>query len=203
MTSTSTIPGLHTAGPGDIDIVADIVADSFLHLDVIRFLVPDEQNRRAVSREWYRLYIAHAIGGAGQVVMTEDAAAAAVWFDRTGEITEPDDYAEHLADLAGDDLPRFEELERQMDAHHPNDAHWHLLFLAVRPDRWSQGIGSELMNHTHSRLDADGVPAYLEATSEQNRRLYQRHGYTDMSPPTLAVSDGSVLFRMWRPARNG
>ena len=203
MTSTSTIPGLRVAGPGDIDTVADIIADSFLHLDVIRFLVPDDRRCRAVSREWYRLHIAHAIGGAGQVVMTEDGAAAAVWFDRTRSFTEPDDYAKHLADLAGDDLPRFEELDRQMDAHHPTGPHWHLLFLAVHPDRWSQGLGSALMDHTHRRLDADGVPAYLEATSEQNRRLYQRHGYTDMSPPALAVSGGSVLFRMWRPVRHG
>ena len=29
-------------------------------------------------------------------------------------------------------------------------------------------------------LDAEAVPAYLESTSEQNRRLYRRHGYTDM-----------------------
>lgn len=201
MTSTSTLPAPRIAGKGDIDTVADIVTDSFLHLEAIRFLVPDDDRRRQVSRAWYRLYIAHAIGGAGHVVMTEDASAAAVWFDRTGEASEPDGYAEHLAELAGPDLARFEELDREMDAHHPGDPHWHLLFLAVRPDRWNQGLGSRLMNYTHARLDAENIPAYLEATSLQNRRLYQRHGYTDLNPPTLAVSDGTILYRMWRPAQ--
>ena len=190
---------LRTAGPGDIDTVADIVADSFLHLDIIRYLVPDGRRRWQVSRDWYRLYIAHAVAGAGHVVMTEDAGAAAVWFDRTGEFAEPDDYAKLLAEVTGDDLPRFDELDHEMDSHHPQDPHWHLLFLAVRPNRWSQGLGSALMDHTHRRLDAEGIPAYLEATSEQNRRLYHRHGYTDMTPPTLTVSDGTPLYRMWRP----
>lgn len=123
-----------------------------------------------------------------------------MWLDRTGEPSEPDDYAKRLADLAGDHLGRFEHLDAQMDAHHPGDAHWHLLFLAVRPDRWSQGLGSSLLDHTHAHLDALGIPAYLEATGEQNRRLYRRHGYTDMSPPAIPIAPGIGLYRMWRPA---
>ncbi|WP_430788218.1 GNAT family N-acetyltransferase [Actinoplanes sp. G11-F43] len=194
---------LRIAGPTDVDTVADIVAASFQHMPVIHYLVPDDQRRLPVSRAWYRLYIQHAIGGAGQVVMTEDATAAAVWFDRTGEVTEPENYAKHLADLAGDDLPRFEHLDHQMDSSHPRDPHLHLLFLAVLPDRWGQGLGSALMDHTHNQLDADGIPAYLEATSPDNQRLYHRHGYTDMTPPTIAVDGDTVLYRMWRPVANG
>lgn len=194
-------PVLRLAGPDDVDTVADIVADAFLRIPVISYLVPDPGRRRLVSRAWYRLYITHAIGGAGQVVMTEDSTAAAVWFDRTGGFTEPDNYAQHLADLAGDDLPRFENLDKQMDAHHPTVPHWHLLFLAVQPGDWRRGLGSALLEHTHRRLDEAAIPAYLEATGEQNRRLYQRHAYTDMAPATLSVADGTTLLRMWRRPR--
>ncbi|XVV10864.1 GNAT family N-acetyltransferase [Actinoplanes sp. CA-131856] len=197
MTATANTT-LDVAGPADTDTVADIITDAFIDLTIIKFLVPDPQRRRPVSRAWYRLYIAHALGGAGQVVMTSDKSAAAVWFDRTGPVSEPDDYATKLAELAGPDLPRFRELDQQMEAHHPNDPHWHLLFLAVHPDRQSQGLGSRLMSRTHTRLDAEGIPAYLEATGPENARLYRQHGYADMSPPTLAVSDGTELRRMWR-----
>jgi hypothetical protein len=89
--TTSTTAAPRIAGPGDIDTVADLVADAFDHLDVIHYLVPDPAQRRTVSRDWYRLYVEHAISGAGRVVMTDDGSAAAVWFDRTGEATEPDD----------------------------------------------------------------------------------------------------------------
>jgi GNAT superfamily N-acetyltransferase len=200
MTST---PAPRIAGPSDIDTVADIVTDAFDHLEVIQYLVPDPGQRQTIARDWYRLYIAHAIDGAGQVVMTEDANAAAVWFDRTTEATEPEGYEKHLANLAGVHLPRFQHLDLQMEANHPTDPHWHLLFLAVQPEHWSRGLGGELMNYTHSRLDTKGIPAYLEATGEQNRALYRRHGYTDMNPPTIAVTDDTVLYRMWRPVPNG
>ena len=195
---------LRIAGPEDIDIIADTVADSFQHMPVIAYLVPDQARRWKVSRAWYRLYIEHALSGAGQVVMTEDGAAVAVWFDRTGEVTEPDDYAKRLADLAGDDLWRFQHLDKQMDDNHPHgEPHWHLLFLATHPAKQSQGLGSALMAYTHRQLDADGIAAYLEATSTQNQQLYHRHGYTDMTPPTIGVDGDTVLYRMWRQAENG
>jgi ribosomal protein S18 acetylase RimI-like enzyme len=199
MTTTSAV---RRAGRDDIDTVADIITDAFDHLAVIRYLVPDPARRRTVPHDWYRLHIDHAVGGAGQVFLTENATAAAVWFDRTSKPGDPDGYDNRLAEIAGDDLPRFRHLDAQMDAYHPAGAHWHLLFLAVRPDHQSQGLGSALMDHTHRRLDDEHTPAYLEATSEQNRRLYQRHGYTEMTPPTIPVIDGTVLYRMWRPALN-
>ena len=67
------------------------------------------------------------------------------------------------------------------------------------PEHWGKGIGSTLMNHTHRRLDAEGVAAYLEATNPQNVRLYHRHGYTDMDPFVMNVGD-VPFYRMWRPA---
>lgn len=195
-------PALRIASAADIDRVADLVTDAFDHLEVIHFLVPDPQRRRPVVRDWYRLWVEHAIGGAGQVVMTEAGDAAAVWFDRTGESGEPDGYTKRLTELAGPNLDRFEHLDTQMDAHHPGEPHWHLLFLAVHPDRQNRGLGSGLMDETHTRLDAQGTAAYLEATGENNRRLYRRHGYVDMTPAAIPVAPGIRLFRMWRPAQN-
>lgn len=202
MTTTSTSPALRIAGPGDIDQVADLITDAFDHLAVIDFLVRDPGRRRPVVRAWYRLWTEHAIRGAGQVVITADGDAAAVWFDRTGPASEPADYPTRLAELAGVDRGRFEHLEQQMDTQHPAEPHWHLLFLAVRPDQWNHGLGSALMNYTHTRLDDQSLPAYLEATGIENRRLYERHGYTDMNPPAITVTDDIGLYRMWRPARN-
>lgn len=196
---TSTTPGLVVAGPRDLDTVADVVTAAFEPLKVIQDLVPDPVERRDVTRGWYRLHIEHAIRrGCGEVVMTEDRNAVAVWFDRTGKITDPHDYDSRLTDIAGDHLPRFEHLDKVMDANHPREPHWYLLFLATRPGWQSQGLGSTLMNYTHARLDALRIPAYLEATGIENRDLYRRNGYMDMSPPTIAVSDGTELYRMWR-----
>jgi ribosomal protein S18 acetylase RimI-like enzyme len=198
--TTQTTPALRIATTNDIDHIADLVADAFDHLHVIHWLVPDPDRRKPISRDWYRLYIEHAINGAGQVVTTSDGLGAAVWFDRTSTPTDPDNYSTRLAELAGNHLHRFQHLDQRMETNHPTHPHWHLLFLAVHPTRWNQGYGSTLMNHTHTRLDADTIPAYLEATSPQNQRLYRRHGYTDMTPATITVTPGIPLHRMWRPA---
>jgi GNAT superfamily N-acetyltransferase len=40
-----------------------------------------------------------------------------------------------------------------------------------------QGLGSLLLAHTLAQTDALGLPAYLEATSDRNVPLYQRHGF--------------------------
>ncbi|GAA4936686.1 hypothetical protein [Actinoplanes utahensis] len=44
----------------------------------------------------------------------------------------------------------------------------------------------------------DGVPACPEATNENNVRLYQRHGYTPMTPFEIYLPDGTPFSRMRR-----
>jgi hypothetical protein len=46
------------------------------------------------------------------------------------------------------------------------------------------------------RADRTGTPAYLDATSPHNRRLYQRHGFRMIGE--LAVAGGAALWQMWR-----
>jgi GNAT superfamily N-acetyltransferase len=176
------------------------ISESFDHLDADRFLVPDEERRTEVMGRYFGMLAESAAGGAGEVLRIVDdgaTAACAVWFDRTGEPETWDDYEKLLAEATGVYLPRFQALDEAFDALHPAGPHWHLAFLAVRPDQWGRGLGTELLEHTHSRLDREGVAAYLEATNEDNARLYRKHGYAEMTPATIEV--GPVVFRrMWR-----
>jgi hypothetical protein len=55
-----------------------------------------------------------------------------------------------------------------------------------------------LIRRTHEDLDRAGVPAYLEATNDDNVRLYRRHGYADMDPFEMLLPDGTPFCRMWR-----
>ena len=93
--------------------------------------------------------------------------------------------------------------EPRPDPAPPARPHHDLACLAVRPERQHEGLGGALLRRHHRQLDHDEIPAYLEATGERNRVLYQRHGYTDMTPPAIPVTPDIRLHRMWRPARNG
>ena len=47
------------------------------------------------------------------------------------------------------------------------------------------------------RADADGMPAYLEATTLRSRALYERHGFRLLDVVHMP-DDGPPMWRMWR-----
>jgi ribosomal protein S18 acetylase RimI-like enzyme len=74
-------------------------------------------------------------------------------------------------------MRRATALGRQLATLHPNVPHAHLVFLGVAPEAQGRGVGSAILKHTLAPLDAAGIPAYLEASTERNVALYQRHGF--------------------------
>ncbi len=184
------------ADDADVRHAADVIARSFDHLGANRYLIPDSRQRLPIMREYFGILVEHAARGAGEVLLTDGAVA--VWFDRTTEPAEPDRYEQRLTEITGEHLARFHELDKLLESHHPAEPHWHLALLAVEPARWGQGLGSALMNHTHTRLDQHGTAAFLEASSPDSQRVYRRHGYTDMTPSAIRLGDGTPFYRMWR-----
>lgn len=84
-----------------------------------------------------------------------------------------------------------------MQQHHPKTLHWYVLYIAAEAGHQGSGIGIALLQPVLEQCDSQQLPAYLEATTEQNRELYRRHGFTDLPEPVLP-GDGPVLYRMWR-----
>ena len=82
-----------------------------------------------------------------------------------------------IEELAGPDAPRFSGVGKLIDDHHPPGSYWYLLFMGVVPARQGQGLGSALMAPVLERCDRENVRAYLDATSEPGKRLYERHGF--------------------------
>jgi GNAT superfamily N-acetyltransferase len=58
------------------------------------------------------------------------------------------------------------------------------------------GLGGALRAPILARCDRDGVPAYLEATSDRNRALYERHGFRVRG--AIPLPDGPRVWAMWR-----
>ena len=97
------------------------------------------------------------------------------------------------------DFPRTFELFELFDAHHPQDPHYYLQFIGVRPEHQGTGIGSALLRAVLDRCDLEGVAAYLEA-DERSKLLYLKHGFEAIGQ--LRLSKGPIVFPMWRaPAR--
>ena len=107
-----------------------------------------------------------------------------------------EELGQRVDELAGPDAPRFLEFTKLFDDHHPHGSYWYLQFMGVAPGRQGQGIGSQLMAPVLERCDREGARAYLDATNERNKRLYERHGFKAEDP--FAARGAPPLWPMWR-----
>ncbi|HEX6194636.1 MAG TPA: GNAT family N-acetyltransferase [Jiangellaceae bacterium] len=189
------------AGPDDAGSVAELIGTAFADLPPTEWLVPVEEDRARVLSANFRIVVDLAVAH-GEVHMTADRVAAAVWLPRTGPLPEPEDYDERLAAACGRWTDRFRTLDTLFEQNHPEEPHHHLAFLATRSDKRSQGIGSSLLSYYHAYLDQHGVPAYLEASDPRSRDLYLRHGYELLGEP-FTLPSGAAFWPMWRPAKAG
>jgi ribosomal protein S18 acetylase RimI-like enzyme len=196
-------PTIRRATAAETDTVAAVLAEAFLYGDLGPWLVLNVDTRFKVYGPYFRL-LTEGAQAAGWIDVTDDLAAVALWYP-VGDRLDLDiaNYDTRLAQACGQHLHRFVTLDRVMHAHHPTGSpHHYLAHLGVHPDRQRQGLGSALREHHHRRLDAEGVPAYLEATGNRNGALYRRHGY--LPREAYRVPKGPALYPMWRrphPAR--
>jgi ribosomal protein S18 acetylase RimI-like enzyme len=90
-------------------------------------------------------------------------------------------------------------LER-MEKQHPDDrSHWYLFILGTEPAAQGQGLGSALLAQVLARVDADGMPAYLESSNERNLAWYGRYGFELTGE--LVIPGGPRIWPMWREPR--
>jgi GNAT superfamily N-acetyltransferase len=198
MTTPTPVAGIRAATPDDLDALTSVLLDAFLTGRLADWLVADVTERRAVYGRCFPLVLGHALA-AGEVDMIGDGSAVAIWLPviEPGLADEPGEYELRLAEAVGPHLDRFVMKMTACEARHPAVSHDYLAYLGVTPERQGTGLGSALLDHHHARLDAAGVPAYLEATNERNRDLYLRHGYTTPGPIDLP-DGGPPMWGMWR-----
>ena len=91
---------------------------------------------------------------------------------------------------------RFAALIELMGSHHPHQEHFYLWFLGVSTSVQNQGLGSTLLRSGLDRCDEHSVPAYLEATTDRNRGLYERHGFHVTGE--LTANGSPPMWAMWR-----
>ncbi|MGW5264736.1 GNAT family N-acetyltransferase [Microbispora sp. NPDC004025] len=185
----------------DADAAGGLIADTF-HIDEItRWLIPRAEDRLPMQRRFFTMWAGHALehGDVYGIHESGDLAGVAVWF--TAPFPEIPGEQEAIASFAGDNAERYRVFGQLMDKLHPHEPHHYLAFIALERGRTGRGLGSLLLEEHHRRLDAEGIPAYLEASSEASRRLYLRHGYTDMPEP-LRIPGGPVMYPMWREPRS-
>lgn len=89
----------------------------------------------------------------------------------------------------------------RMERLHPaKPESYYLAAIGLDPSQQGRGLGSALMHPMLDRMDAEGVPAYLEASTVRSRALYERHGFETTGEIELPRG-GPSIWPMWREAR--
>jgi GNAT superfamily N-acetyltransferase len=133
-----------------------------------------------------------------------DYAAASVWIPPDGvELTkEEEEQVEPLIrDLIG---PRCDDvmalLDRFESSHPREEPHYYLSLLGTHPDHLGKGLGMALLASNLERMDAEGVPAFLESSNPENNSRYERLGFRQVGEFT--TPDGArTVATMWREVR--
>lgn len=201
------LPVIRSAEEADDRNLTMVLVAAFFFGDFAPYLIPDAAERASHYFPYFEILANHALRtGQVDLIIEDEAAmpaAAAIWY-RVGPgspVVDPPGYDARLLAAVGPYLARFVSLDRAMHEHHPTGCdHDYLGHLAVQPALQGRGLGSRLLAYHHRQLDAAGLPAYLEATGERNRHLYQRHGYAPLDPYGVGEA-GPLLHPMWRPAQ--
>ena len=191
----------HPATSEERSQVVTALCKAFFDDPVYRWLVPDDAQRRLSAVAFYSRFVA-VCWPHGGVYAGDHGLAAALWLPPGRQLVtaeEAEAFNDALLASAGDDAARarMAQLFQLLDEHHPADACWYLAFMGVEPVAQGRGIGSRLLAAVLAQVDRQNVPAYLEASSPENRRLYERHGFQTVGG--LTVADSPIIFSMWRP----
>lgn len=189
------------ATSADTVLVAGVIAAAFHDLEAARWQIPDEQLRRAVFPAMFEDYVRHALDF-GSVELTADMTGAAVWTVETGSPKPaPQQPSGRLASALGGAVENVHVFDLALHEREPVGTPFEkLALLAVRPGCQSQGLGSALLAYHLAGLDRRLRPAYLEASSNRSRDLYEHFGFRDHGEP-IKLPRGPLMYPMWREPR--
>jgi GNAT superfamily N-acetyltransferase len=196
---------IRKARPEDVPGIADAMGAAFEHDPVVAWFWRKPARRREHVAGWYDLIVRTHHLDHGEVFVAEDEgeiAGCAMWA-RPGSwrlSTRAELAATRYAvPRLGLHLPFASVAMRRIEGRHPQARHWYLSELGVRPGNQGRGLGSKLMFEILGRCDREGLPAYLESSTERSRALYERHGFQTTEVLQLPRG-GPPLWLMWRPS---
>lgn len=179
--------------------VADVLADAFEHDPMQAWLFPNVERRMQRLRRFYERDLVVRLEGSTTMCLL-GTAAVACWQAPGGAGTLPLRSALRLA-------PCF----WSVAAHHPlagprvlaaalrqrpEEPHWYLSHLAVRPGDQGRGFGRTLLQWGIERADEEGVGTYLETANPDNLPFYRSAGYSQVG--LVRVDDAPNVWTLWR-----
>jgi GNAT superfamily N-acetyltransferase len=159
-------------------------------------IAADDQERR--SRRSFELILEHAIVPFGELWVTDECTAVAVWLPPGSDsVVWPalDAIEGELRELAGDRAEEGAAAESETSRLRLDEPHWFLAAVGTRPEQQRQGLGSAVLWPVLERA----AVAQLETVSKENIAFYRTLGFSTVDE--LDISHGGP--RVWSLVRRG
>ncbi|MCI3131249.1 GNAT family N-acetyltransferase [Phenylobacterium aquaticum] len=192
----------------DLDALAEDLSASFAKDPQFDWFMRDDARRPAARLAFFRMILKNIALKDGEVTRPAAGGAAAIWLP--SESLGPNPILTELmvlpTILGATGFGRFSRLlamRKAMDEFHPMDRpHAYLWFLGVRPEAQGMGVGSRMLAAGLAKVDALGLPAFLESSNIANVPLYQRYGF-EVVREYRPGEGAPPIWAMWRDARPG
>ena len=195
-TSSQVRPALQ----GDAVALSATMARAFRDDPFVSYLIPDQERRIRRLPDMFDLLF--ALGRPfGAVDVTERGEAAAIWRPPNTWHIPFHQYLTNgpkLLGIFGSYAFRALQSMDRLEKRHPHEPHWYLQAIGTDPPCQGKGFGGILLRHRLAVVDAEGLPAYLEASKESNVPLYENFGFAVAGE--IRMPGGPTLYPMWRPA---
>lgn len=190
---------IREARDDDAHEVSSILAEAFSDDPVMTWMFGGSGPIRRLFDELTRdVYLAHGFGH------ITDNAAATLWLPPGGKVRLP--FINELRIAASifrcdgvNALKRAKATAKVVQSNHPQEPHYYLFAVGVRPAHQGKGLGGRIIRAGLERADGDGASAYLENSKPRNTPLYERLGFQPVD--FLGLPSGAPpLLGMLRPA---
>lgn len=196
----------------DVEAVASVLADAFTGYVWDTWTVAADRHTERVAA-LHALFLRHVVVPYGDLWLVEEDGeplGAAAWMRPDRPV--PDDawaqVAPRIRDLTGDRADAARDADRACAVLRPTAPHFYLGSIGVRRDRQGNRLGTRLLRRGLEESDRARTAAYVETSSTDNVRFYERAGFTVTGevevpgggPHVWAMMRGSAV-RTSRPPR--
>jgi len=189
------------ATPADGKHAVETLAQAFDHDPPLNWLLRQDLERENAFREFFSVSMHKMTLPFGCVDIAGDCEGVALWTPpgkwKLGPMDELALVPSFIRVLGFRNLLSRVSGINRLQAAHPREPHYYLFAMGVSPNLQHCGVGSSLLRHRLAQCDAEGFPAYLEASTPASRALYERMGFVAREALRMAP-DAPPLWPMWR-----
>ena len=185
--------------PEQRSAVVSVLAEAFEHDPMQAWLFPNVKRRMKRLRRFYERDVAVRLEGTATACLS-GTRAVAFWQPPAAGETLPVRSALRLAPCFWSVVAHHPVAAARVLAavlrQRPEEPHWYLAHLAVRPGDQGRGLGRALLLWGIERADEDGVGTYLETTNPDNLPFYRAAGYSQAG--LVRVAGAPNVWTLWR-----